>query len=135
MTLQKFVDVNNGNPVDFDGNKRFWCVDLMRQYLKDVIGIDGWYFPATKNAKTIFLNFKGDNKFKKIWNTPNNIPVKGDIFFFGNRLNPFDDGHVCIVSDASLYNFISFDQNWPVGSLCHYQNHTYKNALGWIHPL
>jgi hypothetical protein len=134
MTLQLWIDKHNGKPVDFDGNKKYWCVDLMRNYLVEVLGMNGWYFPAAKNAKTIFLNFKSDKKFTKIWNTQNNFPVKGDIFFFGNRWNPFDNGHVCIISGATVKNFISLDQNWPIGSLVHYQNHNYNNALGWFHP-
>ena len=134
MTLQEFVDKHNGKPVDFDGNKKFWCVDLMRQYLVDVLGLDGWYFPSAKNAKSIFLSFNGDNRFIKVVNNRWNYPQPGSIFFFGNRWNPFDDGHVCIVTGATVNNFISLDQNWPIGSLVHYQNHNYNNALGWFHP-
>jgi hypothetical protein len=31
-------------------------------------------------------------------------------------------------------SFTSFDQNWPLNSLCHFQNHNYTGVLGWLHP-
>lgn len=135
MTLGEFINKYNGKFVDFDGNKKYWCVDLMRQYLVDVLKLSGWYFPAAKNAKTIFLNAKTDKKFVKVWNTRTNYPSKGDIFFFGNRWNPLDNGHVCVVSDATVISFISVDQNYPTGFPVRFTNHNYRNALGWLHPI
>ena len=38
MNLQEFVDKHKGKPVDFDGAYGAQCVDLARQYMKEVWG-------------------------------------------------------------------------------------------------
>lgn len=40
MTLTTFIKQNLGKKVDYDGNKSYQCVDLVRQYIKDVKGIE-----------------------------------------------------------------------------------------------
>jgi hypothetical protein len=42
MKFQEFVDKNNGKYIDYDGNYGCQCVDLLRQYLVDVVGISGY---------------------------------------------------------------------------------------------
>ena len=41
-------------------------------------------------------------------------------------------GHIGIFDNGTLSKFESFDQNFPKGSLCHLQKHSYKNVLGWL---
>lgn len=44
-------------------------------------------------------------------------------------------GHIAIVLSANKSGFMSFDQNFPSGSLPHQQWHTWTNqVLGWLHP-
>ena len=68
--------------------------------------------------------------FDYIPNTPSGTPQKGDIVVFGGVV-----GHVSVANGEGDNNtFTSFDQNFPLGSSCHLQNHDYKNVLGWLRP-
>jgi len=137
MIFQSWLDSVNGKFIDVDGNHKFWCVDLMRAYLRDYLGLSPWYMKPVMYAKDIFYNFpNNDKKFKKIVNTPNNIPQVGDIIFW--KIYPFlygYAGHVAIVTYADLYNIISMDQNYPTNSPCKLTKHSYRGCLGWLHPI
>ena len=137
MKIQAFFDKYNGKYVDFDHNYGAQCVDLMRQYCVDVIGIDGYSLPAANYAKQIFKNFPllGDANFTKILNTPNNVPNKGDIMFWDWKWPTTGiAGHVAIFSAGDVNKFISFDQNYPTNSACRYYNHSYSGVMGWLRP-
>lgn len=135
MKLQDFIDKNNGKYVDWDKKYGPQCVDLMRQYCVDVLGIDAYTLPPTDYAKNIFKRFPltGTEKFTKIKNTPNNFPMKGDIIFWDWKW-PVTGiaGHVAIVTGADVNRFIAFSQNYPTKSTCRYYNYNYKGVLGWL---
>lgn len=136
MTFQSWQDYVNGRFIDVDGNKEFWCVDLMRSYLRDCRGLSPWTFPAVLYAKDIFYNFKTNNLFKKVVNTPYNFPQPGDIVFF--KWFPFlygYAGHVAVVTYADVNKLISMDQNYPTKSPCKLTKHSYRGCLGWLHPI
>ena len=141
MTIDEFFTKHNGKYVDYDGRYGFQCVDLVRQYINEVLGWAPYTaLPTTGAAKNIFKNFPdGGNKyFQKIKNTPEGIPQKGDIVFFKTSYwYPWLygwAGHVEIVSVAWLIGLNDFSQNWPSGSFCKFVNRTYKNCLGWLRP-
>ncbi len=139
MTIDEFFTTYNGRFVDYDGVWGQQCTDLMRQYIKDVLGWAPYIaLPFTGNAKDIFSKFpEGGNKyFQKIKNTPNGIPQKGDIAFFKTSYLPpwlyGWAGHVEIVSVAWLMGLNDFSQNWPTGSFCKFVTRSYKDCLGWL---
>ena len=135
MTLDAFITTWTNKPVDFDGVYPNQCMDLMHQYVYDVLGISDKATLAQPAAYQVFTNFDniaGHDKFDKIPNTPTGVPQKGDILFFGQQIGPY--GHVCIFIDGDVNSFTSFDANWPTGSLPHRQSHTYNGVLGWLHP-
>lgn len=130
MTVEQFFEKYNGKGIDFDGAFGNQCVDLYRQYVKEVI--QALQSAPVVGAKDIWVTY--DKKaFKAIKNTPKGIPQLGDIViwqaFSGNKY-----GHVAIFSKGTAKTFTSFDQNYPVGSLCHFQKHYYNNVIGWLHP-
>lgn len=137
MTLEQFVSEWNGKYIDFDGHYGFQCVDLIRQYVKEMYKVDPYKaIPAAINAKTIFNNFKDNQYFHKIKNSPYGLPEKGDIIFWGYY--PFVtgwDGHVAIYSGGDLHNIVSFDQNYGKPNFCRYVNHNdrYHGVMGWLH--
>lgn len=55
MNLWEFLDKNIHKKVDFDGAYGAQCVDLFRQYLKDVYEIKE-HTGAVEGAKDLFLN-------------------------------------------------------------------------------
>lgn len=127
--------------VDYDKSFGCQCVDLIRQFVKEIYKVNPYTaIPTTGWAKNIFLNFKENQYFKKILNTPSNIPQKGDIIFWTNYpLLYGKEGHTSIVKEADLYSIISFDQNYPTGSPCRFVKHGtnklyhgYRGCLGWL---
>ena len=129
--------------VDYDKKFGFQCTDLMRQYCKDVFGVDGYKaIPSTGAAKNIFYNFKNNQYFKKVLNSPSNIPKKGDIIFW--KFYPIItgwNGHVAIFDHGDLYTIIAFGQNYPTGQPCKFIKygssklfHGYRGVLGWLTP-
>jgi len=127
MKIQDFFDKYNGKGIDYDGYYGFQCVDLYRQYCKECLELP--QSPPTAGAVNIWNSYL-TKYFDRISNQPNNAPIMGDIIIWGTGVGQF--GHIAICSSATVMNFVSFDQNWPVGSLCHLQNHNYKYVLGWL---
>ena len=102
MTLKRFVVTYNGKKVDWDKAHGYQCVDLFRQYCKDVLNIK--QVPPVNGAKDI-INNPGDFKISKGAYAP------GDVLIYdGTSSNPY--GHVCIlVSLLDSDTFIVFEQN------------------------
>lgn len=137
MTLQQFIEKWNGRYCEFNNDAyKFQCMDLMRQYVTEVFRLNAYMaIPAALTARRCFLNFKSNKYFTKVINTPTGVPKKGDIVFWGYY--PFvtgTAGHVAIFDGGNAYKFISFDQNYPSRTPCHYVNHSYRGVVGWLTP-
>jgi len=129
MTHQEFVTKYNWRAIDYDGAYGPQCVDLFRQYLKEVLNVS--QPPSVGGAKDLWNNYD-PRYFDRINNGPLDIPKKGDIPIWDARAGG-GHGHVAIVETANLFSFTSFDQNWPVGTYCHFQGHNYFGGLvGWL---
>lgn len=127
MTYQEFVDKYNNKGIDFDGAYGFQCMDLAHQYANEVCGHDFAPAPAAKDVWN-----QDPSGYDKIANTPEGVPTKGDIMIWGVGVGPY--GHIAVFDHGDTNTFTSFDQNWPLNSLCHLQNHNYNGVLGWFHP-
>ena len=128
MIIDEFFQKYNGKGVDFDGFYGYQCMDLYQQYNKEVIS--GPHLPA--NAYQVWNNFPRD-LYTKIENTPEGVPQLGDVIIW-NKNTGGGYGHIAVFKEGNANSFLSFDQNWPVGSICHFQNHNYTNVLGWLRP-
>lgn len=129
MTIDEFVNKYNNKKVDFDGAYGGQCVDLYRQYVKECL--DFPQSPSVNGAKDIWDTYL-TSYFTRYNNSPTAVPKKGDIILWGTKLGKY--GHVAIFLDGGVTKFNSFDQNYPEGSLCHIQSHTYTGVLGWLRP-
>lgn len=127
MTFDEFKLKYNGKGIDFDGYYGFQCMDLAHQYAVEVVGKDFAPAPAAKDVWN--QNIDG---YDKIPNTPTGVPTKGDIMVWGTGIGAY--GHIAIFDNGNVNSFQSFDQNWPINSLCHIQDHNYTGVLGWFHP-
>ena len=142
MTYTEFVNKYYGKYVEFaDPSNMYQCVDIMRKYIKEVWGMDPNILPVTLYAKDIFTKFTGAPGLKKIYNTPDNIPSRGDILFLGWWW-PVTGiaGHVGMVDSADLYKFVLFNQNYPTNYPCNFRNFNYSwgpqpIVRGWIHKI
>lgn len=126
MTLQEFIDKWSGKYLEVAGsdNALNQCVDLANGYIRDVLG-----FPIIEWTNAIDFPSKGGSNYTYIKNTPEGVPKKGDLVIW--QPSP---GHIAVFLDGDTSTFRSFDQNFPTGSQCHIQSHTYENVIGWMSP-
>ncbi len=133
ITFNKFIDKYLGKATDIDGTAGVQCVDLAKMYLKEVLGITP---KAIGNAHAYFDNFKMHSflyeNFKRISNTPDFVPLKGDICVWSKSLNGY--GHISIATgEGNTKKFYTYDQNWG-GKACKKVEHNYKYFLGVLRP-
>lgn len=136
MTLQDFVSRWKGKYLDFDGfppSNPYQCVDLARQYWKDVCKIA--QPRSVKGASDFWTNYPTDpnlnQNFDRIDNAPNNHPNAGDVIIWSNKAGG-GFGHIAICLSANASSFTSFDQNYPTGAPCGEYSHNYTHVLGWF---
>lgn len=126
--VNSFFAKYDDKKIDFDGLYGAQCVDLIKFYFQEVIGIDP---KARGNAVNYWDNCP---ELDQIPNTPTGVPEKGDIIIWNAKIGG-GSGHIAIATGkGDTNNFDSFDQNWPTGSACHYQGHNYLNVIGWLQP-
>ena len=130
MTPKDFFAKYNGKPIDYDGYYGNQCVDLYRQYVKECLEYP--QSSGVQGAANIWDNYLQDY-FERVDNTPDGVPKLGDVIIW-NKNAGGGFGHVGVFDSGNTDNFISFDQNWPVNSFCHFQSHNYINVLGWLRP-
>lgn len=135
MALDSFIKKYNGKGIDYDGSYGNQCVDLFRQYVKEVL--DQAQPKGVVGAKDFWTNYETDpalrDNFKKIPNTPTGVPKKGDVIIWGAKYGKF--GHIAVVTHADVNTFTAFSQNDPVGTLCQKRKYAnYKGVLGWFEP-
>jgi hypothetical protein len=130
LSLDDFVRLYEGKQVDFDKAFGSQCVDLFREYSKQVLGIPE-HTGAVEGAKDLYLNFnsmpKMDKYFQKVF-----TPRKGDIVIF-NASDSNKYGHVAIVLFATNKSLVVFEQdgfNQKKGSYINIWN--YDRVLGFI---
>lgn len=133
QTLQQFIDKWNGKKIDFDNANQGQCVDLYRQYVKDVLG-----FPQSPalgvngGAADIWTTYLQDY-FTATKNTPTGVPSPGDIVIWNKRAGG-GYGHVAVFVSGDTNGFKSFDQNYRAINVCEVTDHTYTNVTGWLTP-
>ena len=128
MTLDEFVAVNKGKQIDADGVYEYQCVDLIKQYNKDVIGAPIWTGDPkdyVTNPRPAFYTYEK--------NTPWYVPPRGSIAIW-NGNEGGGHGHTGIVLTSSVLRFSSLDQNWPKGSPVSVVQHNYSNVAGFLVP-
>lgn len=131
MTLTHFVKKYNGKKVDFDGAFGSQCVDLFRQYNKEVWGNP--HTGAVEGAKDLILNY--DNlplEQKYLEKIPRYFfPKAGDVAVWGaSSSNKY--GHVAIVVYTEDNNLIVFEQDGFKQDGAKLNIRTDDNLLGFL---
>jgi CHAP domain len=122
VDLQGFINQYNGRFANFPGGDGGQCVDLVEFW------ITGNGFPRFfGNA----INAAGQHWPGATWtpNSPSGVPSPGDVVVWGTAVG--SAGHVDVFVSGNASGFTGFDQNWPIGSVCHLQGHNYNGVLGW----
>ena len=132
MNLTDFINKYKGTRVEYDNVSYYQCVDLVKMYAKKVLELE---FGAFGNAKDYFNGFNSHsvlkNNFKRIANSSNFIPQRGDIVIWGNGKY----GHIAVATGEGTTSwFNSFDQNYGLNKKCRIVKHNYKNFLGVLRP-
>lgn len=94
--------------IDFDGAYAGQCVDLYRQYCKEVLAFP--QSPPVRGAADIWDTYL-KNCFTRYENTPTAVPQKGDVMLW-NKNAGGGFGHVAVFISGDANKFKSFDQNW-----------------------
>lgn len=108
MTVIEFVKKYNGKRVDFDNRFGAQCVDLFRQYCKEVWQVP--QLPPVEGAKDFAESARSD-KAKDYWFITNAQAFIGEVLVYGaTPTNPY--GHICIVLDfLDNDTYIVFEQD------------------------
>lgn len=114
MTLIEFIEKYQGKKVDFDGAYGAQCVDLFRQYTKEVLGIREHTGPCatTGGAIDLFLDYNIMPVEKKYFTRSTNKNWKSGDILIWDKTPTNKYGHVAIliaVFDNS--KFLVFEQN------------------------
>lgn len=131
MTFKEYFSKNLGKSIDFDGVYGYQCCDLANDYMQKCFNVFT-YYPYNFNAQQYFTRFKEVSalvkNFTKISNTPDFVPMQGDICIFKSADNI---GHISVATgEGDTRHFYSYDQNWNGHSFVAKEKHTYTNFLG-----
>ena len=108
MNLNEFVKKYNGLCVDFDHAYGSQCVDLFRQYSKDVNGTP--HTGAVEGAKDLFLSYDKLTEEKKWYKKVTRGFKSGDVLVW-DKTSTNRYGHVAILLAEMNDDFIVFEQN------------------------
>lgn len=131
--FDKFFAERIGKGIDVDGNG-VYCFDLANDYSVNLIGGKNFIGDGAYEIYTNFANQPGKDLYERIPNTPEFVPIKGDIMVWGQGLGKW--GHVAICNGKGDTTwFESYEQNWtgnndPVALI----KHNYSNVLGVLRP-
>lgn len=132
MTFESFRSKYIGKQVEYhsyDPKAKFQCVDLVNQYIVEVLGLD----PVIgTNAKDFPAKYNKD-QFDWVPNSLMGVPPKGSIIVWNGKVGN-GAGHIAIVKSANLMSFKSLDQNWSKPLYVTDETHSYKNVQGWLIP-
>jgi hypothetical protein len=124
MSIGQFVKKYNGKYLEYNNDAyKNQCKDLFSAYNKEVVGNDKYIYGDAKDL----LNNAPKEYYDKA-----GTPQKGDAVIWGTGIGKY--GHVAIFIEGNKNGFTSFDQNFPIDSPCHLQNHNYKNIIGYLRP-
>ena len=114
MDFEEFIKNNLGKKVDYDGAYGAQCVDLFRQYVKDVLGIKEHTGSCSTSggAKDLFLDYsKMPIEQKYFYKIPKSKgAVVGDVVIW-DKTNTNQYGHVAIYMGKLNNEIIVFEQD------------------------
>lgn len=131
MTLVEFVNRYHGKKVDFDGAFGAQCVDLFRQYNRDVL--ENERTESVEGAKDLVLRYEKLSKEKKCFMLLKNPygAKEGDVAVWGaTKTNPY--GHVAVVLKADNSRLVVFEQDGFRQDGAKIAERNINNVLGYL---
>jgi hypothetical protein len=112
MTLSEFVQKYNGKAIDYDKAYGAQCVDVFRQYCKEVLNIE--HTGGVNGAKDLFLDYFKMPKEQKYFSLVEERKAPkyktGDVLVW-NSTKSNQYGHVAILLTEMSGDLIVFEQN------------------------
>ena len=115
--------------------KPYQCVDLVEQYMQDVLGLQ--VVTGIGSAHSYYDDFYNTpflyNNFTRITYDGTNMPQVGDIVVWSTAVGG-GAGHISIAyEDITSTSFVCFGQNWTIHERTSLEPHSnYNNVLGWL---
>ena len=132
MTLDEFVKKYNGKKIDYDGRYGAQCVDVFRQYCKDVLDIP--HTGGVVGASDLYTKYDELPLEQKYFNRlvyAGRKPEAGDVVIFApTKSNKY--GHVAIVLDASSEEIAVFEQDGFKQDGAHVGSWSDARVLGFL---
>lgn len=133
MTLEQFVEKYNGKKIDYDGHYGAQCVDVFRQYCKDVLAIP--HTGGVVGAAELYTKYDTmpleQKYFHRIPYKAGIQPEKGDVVIFAaTKANQY--GHVAIVLNSSAAEMVVFEQDGFKQDGAHVGSWNYARVLGFL---
>lgn len=134
MDLIEFVNKYHGKKVDFDGAYGVQCVDLFRQYCKDVLRAG--HTGAVDGAKDLFLKYEDLPAECKYFDRISGItPRTGDVCVWGaTSTNKYGHVAVCLGMDENTEYAIVFEQDGFKQDGAKIAARSLENLLGVLRP-
>lgn len=132
MTLSEFLNEYEGKKVEFDGVFGPQCMDLFRQYHKDVVGGD--HTGGVEGAADLWEGFS-DSRLREYYHRFNLVMAKpGDVVIFGRtKTNRY--GHVAIFLRREADGLLVFEQDGFRQDGAKYKTRSDENVLGILRPI
>lgn len=133
MTFTDFINLNVNDKVDYDNAFGAQCVDLFRQYVKDVLLFPKHTGPV-EGAKNLFLKYDELPLEKEVFNRIKTKNAKmGDVLVWdGTKTNKY--GHVAICIGSHPNGFIVFEQDGYKQDGAKIRVRGLDNLLGVLRP-
>jgi len=130
MTLKQFVEKYLGVKVDYDNYAGAQCVDLYRQYCKDVLNMpESEKVESAKHLWELHDRTVIQKQYlQKVYNTTDFVPNQGDFVIYGSGKH----GHVAIVLFANVSYLIVFEQDGYAQDGAKPAMRNYKDVLGFL---
>lgn len=133
MTLDQFVEKYNGKKIDYDGHYGAQCVDVFRQYCRDVLAIP--HTGGVVGAVELYAKYDTmpleQKYFERIPYKAGMQPEAGDVVIFApTKSNKY--GHVAIVLDTSSEEIAVFEQDGFKQDGAHVGSWNYARVLGFL---
>ncbi len=112
MTLKEFVQKYNGKAIDYDKMYGAQCVDVFRQYCKEVLNIE--HTGGVNGAKDLFLDYfkmSKEQKYFMLFDEKKNPTYKAGDVLVWNSTKTNQYGHVAILLSEMSGDLLVFEQN------------------------
>ena len=138
MTYTKWVKLYKGTKIDYDNAYGVQCVDLIKHYIKKVLGTtpqsigNAYQYWEKRNSKYI------SNLFVPVKNNKYTIPKTGDVFVRSSGYNSKGErtGHIGVCTgNGNTEYFFAYEQNaGGTGEGMTLHRHTNWSSINFLRP-